>query len=236
LSQPINKKDYRLTRKACYLIAMNGSPKKPKVAFAQAYFAEATRKFEIIVKEFEKRSKNKTRFEELFTEYLADELRPWVKTFDEHYYKQIYRLLGLDWARYEVKKKNHPWVVARITNRIIYSKLLPGILQELNEINPANDKGIRQNRHHQFLSENMGYRALLKHIGAITMIMEFAKDGDMMWALNQIDTKFPTYRIQEVQELLNFDEYGYIIKNVEDEERLGREIQKYHETINKLND
>ncbi len=41
--------DFKLTRFACYLIAMNGDTKKPKVAQAQAYFVEQTRKFEVYV-------------------------------------------------------------------------------------------------------------------------------------------------------------------------------------------
>ena len=41
--------DFKLTRFACYMAAMNGDTKKPEVALAQAYFAEQTRKFELYV-------------------------------------------------------------------------------------------------------------------------------------------------------------------------------------------
>jgi DNA-damage-inducible protein D len=52
--RPIDGKDQvdmKLSRFACYLVAMNGDPKKPQVAAAQAYFAAIAESFHRYIKE-----------------------------------------------------------------------------------------------------------------------------------------------------------------------------------------
>ncbi|MFY9159633.1 BRO family protein [Aquirufa ecclesiirivi] len=53
----ISSQDFKLSRFACYLVVMNGDPKKVEVAQAQVYFVQQTRKFEMLAQshdEFER--------------------------------------------------------------------------------------------------------------------------------------------------------------------------------------
>lgn len=147
---------------------------------------------------FQKEAKE---YQRLLSQYIAEELQPWLTTFGDNFYAQIYRLKGWDWSRYIVDNKNHPWAVANITNRIVYEKLPAGVLEKLRELCPRNESGNRRHKLYKHLA-SPGYVHLVKHLGHIEAIMERYADGQWVNALKDIDSRFPSLRDPYGQPLL----------------------------------
>src|SRR5207248_2037681 len=59
--------------------------------------------------------------------FIAKELRPWVRTFPTEFYKEMFRLRKIPY-REDVKR---PQYIGVLTNDLVYSRLAPGVLDEL---------------------------------------------------------------------------------------------------------
>lgn len=107
--------------------------------------------------------------------YIAAELRPWVRTFPQEFFQQVYRLQGWDFKPGSAKRTPY---VGRLINKHIYEPLPPGVLDELRRRNPVTETGYRRHKHFQFLTPDTGSPHLDKQIAMVTMLMRVSQDKD----------------------------------------------------------
>ncbi len=96
--------------------------------------------------------------QEILERFLRKEFAEWAKQFPDDFYKEIFRLRHWEWRGMKV---NRPQIVAHYTKDLVYERLAPGILDELEKRNPADTRGRRKQKHHQWLTEDIGHPALL---------------------------------------------------------------------------
>lgn len=112
--------------------------------------------------------RDKTALQSILDKYLDKEAAKWAKTFPDEFYLGVFRIKKWNPAK-EIRHK--PQVLAHITKDLVYKRLTPGLLETLEEINPTNEKGIRKERHHQFLTREQGLMHLKGHIFMIIKLM-----------------------------------------------------------------
>jgi hypothetical protein len=124
---------------------------------------------------------------EILERFIAKELAAWVKTFDDDYYSELFRLRGLSYSEVPSKK---PAYIGHLTNDIIYKRLAPGVLDELRKMNPRVEGG-RKDRHHQWLTREAGHPKLREHLVKVTILMKAAGNWDEFKAT--LDRVLPQY-------------------------------------------
>lgn len=124
---------------------------------------------------------------EILEAFIKSELGKWAKRFPDDYYKELFRLKGLKWPF----DKNPPQYVGHWTNNLVYSRLAPGVLDELRKKTPKLESGNRKNRFHQWLTEDVGNPRLQEHFVKIITLMQSCDEwDDFEKRLNRVAPKF----------------------------------------------
>jgi len=126
--------------------------------------------------------------QEILDEFIAKELRPWVKTFPDEFYKEVFRLNRWPYDPTSIKR---PQVIGRWTNDVIYDRLAPGVRQELHELVERDEKGRPKHRLFQRLSEGTGHPKLKEHLIGVTSLMRASSNWRNFKQLLQ--RAFPKY-------------------------------------------
>ncbi len=109
----------------------------------------------------------------LLEAYVTKDLQPWVRTFPTDFYREMFRLRGLEFPQATVKRPRYFGV---LTNDIVYKRLAPGVLEELKRVQRKDDHGRPRDKLFQRLTTNVGYPALREHLGSVVTLMKISKD------------------------------------------------------------
>ena len=83
-----------------------------------------------------------------------------------------------------------PQYFGHLTNNIVYKRLHPRVLKELQERNPSAN-GSRKAKNLQWLSEDVGHPKLLQHLGAVVGLMKISPKYDTF--IGHLDSVAPVH-------------------------------------------
>lgn len=119
------------------------------------------------------RDRAKDALARILEKFIAKELQPWVKTFPDEFYEELFRLRGLEYPAESVRR---PQYFGKLTNDIIYARIAPGVLDELKRTQPKTPTGRSRGALHQKLTPAMGHPRLREHLASVTTIMALSND------------------------------------------------------------
>ena len=118
--------------------------------------------------------------------FVAKELQPWVRTFPAPFYREMFRLRGIDYNPQSVRR---PQYFGTLTNDIVYDRLAPSVRDELKN---AQKRSAKSGKLFQHLTSELGYPKLREHLGSVVTLMKLSND----WAdfKAKLDLIHPSFR------------------------------------------
>lgn len=134
------------------------------------------------------RDRAKDALTKILDAYIVKEhYRRWTKTFPDAFYRRMFELKR--WPIDDPNSLKKPSCVGLYTNDLVYERLAPGVLDELQRLNPMDENGNRKTKHHQWLSGDIGHPKLKEHISGVLALMNAAPNWDVF--MRFVDRAYP---------------------------------------------
>lgn len=134
--------------------------------------------------------------------FLNKEAAAWVKMFDDDFFETLYKMRNWTWTQ----TSKRPGIVGKWINDIVYERIAPMIFNEIQLLNPKNEKGNRRYKYHQFFTSDVGKPKLKQHLDGVKLL---AKASGYNWAkfMHLLDKAYPKqYQEQDLFDDSDFDE------------------------------
>jgi hypothetical protein len=123
--------------------------------------------------------------QEQLKKFLAEGLVRYASGFPTDYLKHLCRLKGVE-LRADMKL---PQYFGHLTNDLVYRRIAPGLLRALKDRRA--ERGRPSNKLYQWTSEDIGYPALMLHLGTVVGLMKLHTDYEEF--KRQLDQIAPVY-------------------------------------------
>jgi hypothetical protein len=121
--------------------------------------------------------------------FVAKELQPWLKSFPDDYYKELFRVYKLPYPP-AGNPQWRPGFIGHVTNNVVYDRLAPGLLPELKRMASKQE---RKTKLHQHLTQDIGHPKLQSHMGSIVTLLKLSKTPEQFYAfVDQLHPRFGT--------------------------------------------
>ncbi|MFC1541407.1 P63C domain-containing protein [Candidatus Latescibacterota bacterium] len=134
--------------------------------------------------------RDRVALQKILDQFITDEWAKWTKTFPDEFYKELFRLKNVAYPP-DPKSKKKPSYVGHWTNDVIYSRLAPGVLDELKQKNPRQPSGTRRRKFHQYLTRDIGHPVLKELLSNVIFLMKgCTKWSDFSRKINRAKPKY----------------------------------------------
>ena len=125
----------------------------------------------------------KDELQKILSAYISPTLLPWTEQFPVEFFREMFRVYGWPWpnANKPYKGPIGPRYAGKIIRKVIFDNLPPGVLEELERRNPANEKWQRKSRMAQLLTSEIGHPHVEKLVAVNTALFKIADNRKEFW-------------------------------------------------------
>lgn len=125
----------------------------------------------------------------LLSAYVRAEFRPYKTKFPISFYEQIYRVMG--WS-FDASSSARTAYVGKLTNKLIYDTLPPGVADEIRRRNPVDPvTKRRKKKNFQLLTDDPGDVHIDRQIASVTTLLRASPGGQWKFFEMLFKNAFP---------------------------------------------
>lgn len=118
--------------------------------------------------------------QQILAAYISPTLLPWLERFPIEFFKEMFRVYGWPWpyTKEDYPGPLGPRYAGKLIKKIIFENLPPGVLDELNKLNPPNAKWQRKSRMSQLLTSDIGNPHVAKLVAVNHALFQISENKE----------------------------------------------------------